>query len=400
MNRTALHLAIAAALAGYSATRTHTALAQDSSGGLEEIIVTAEFRAANVQDTPIAITAVNADMLEARNQTNLSQIAAQTPNVSLRAAGSSFGSSLVAFIRGIGQTDFNPSVEPGVGIYVDDIYYSTITGNLLDLMDLDRVEVLRGPQGTLAGRNAIGGAIKLFTRQPDGRDDANVSLTKGEFNRTEVKGAAGITLIPDKLYARIAGVAKSMDGYVTRLDYACDHHLPPPGAAGGLPTYTQAFGCELGTEGGQSYAAGRFALRWEATDKFTLDITTSIVNDNSESQPGVLVAAADHSGSNFPWLSPNGPVTPPFASQTVNNPTFNPTAGSQVPIYYDNNRNGVFNPGVDVPFDSRFVTGGTYHNYATYINDGNSTPATQFQGSTPAGQPLQNTDVYKPYVID
>ena len=94
-------------------------------------------------------------------------------------------------------------MEPGVGIYVDDIYYSTITGNLLDLMDLDRVEVLRGPQGTLAGRNAIGGAIKLFTRKPDGKDDANVSL-KGEFNRTEVKGAAGITLIPDKLYARIA----------------------------------------------------------------------------------------------------------------------------------------------------------------------------------------------------
>src|SRR3954466_8468801 len=93
-------------------------------GGLEEIIVTAEFRSANVQDTPIAITAVNAEMLDARSQTNLAQITAQTPNVSLRPAGSSFGSALVAFIRGIGQTDFNPSVEPGVGIYVDDIYYS------------------------------------------------------------------------------------------------------------------------------------------------------------------------------------------------------------------------------------------------------------------------------------
>ncbi|HET8698554.1 MAG TPA: Plug domain-containing protein, partial [Gammaproteobacteria bacterium] len=163
------------------------AMAQESPGnpgGIEEIIVTAEFRSANVQDTPIAITAVNADMLEQRSQTNLAQITAQTPNVSLRPAGSAFGSALVAFIRGIGQTDFNPSVEPGVGIYVDDVYYSTITGNLLDLMDLDRVEVLRGPQGTLAGRNAIGGAIKLFTRQPDGRDDANVSLTKGEFNGT------------------------------------------------------------------------------------------------------------------------------------------------------------------------------------------------------------------------
>jgi iron complex outermembrane receptor protein len=387
------------------------ALAQDNGnpGGLEEIIVTAEFRSANVQDTPIAITAVNAEMLDARSQTNLAQITAQTPNVSLRPAGSSFGSALVAFIRGIGQTDFNPSVEPGVGIYVDDIYYSTITGNLLDLMDLDRVEVLRGPQGTLAGRNAIGGAIKLFTKKPDGSDDANVQLTKGEFNRTEVKGAAGLTLIPDKLYARIAGVAKSMDGYVTRLDYACANHLPPPGQPGGLPTYTQTFGCELGTEGGQSYAAGRFALRWEASDKFTMDITTSIVNDNSESQPGVLVAAADHSVSAFPWLSPNGPGSAnpanpfvcgpndPWASCAPNNPAAGATGSTNVPIYFDNNNNGTFQAGIDVPFDSRFVTGGTYHNYATYINDGRSTPSPLFQGGSPG---LANTDVYKPYVID
>jgi len=163
-------------------------------GGLEEIIVTAEFRSSSVQDTPIAITAVNAEMLEARSQTNLFQITANAPNVSLRPANSSFGSALVAYIRGIGQTDFNPSVEPGIGVYVDDVYYSTITGNLLDLLDLDRVEVLRGPQGTLAGRNAIGGALKLFTRKPDGKDDINLSLTKGEFNRTDVKGAGGLTI--------------------------------------------------------------------------------------------------------------------------------------------------------------------------------------------------------------
>ena len=208
MKRTALHSAIVAALAGYTAAGTHVAWSQE--GGLEEIIVTATFRETNVQDTPIAITAVNAEMLDARSQTNLAQITAQAPNVSLRPAGSAFGNALVAFIRGIGQTDFNPSVEPGVGIYVDDVYYSTITGNVLDLLDLDRVEVLRGPQGTLAGRNAIGGAIKLFTRKPDGEHDANISITKGEFNRTDIKGAAGITLVEDKLYARIAGIARSI----------------------------------------------------------------------------------------------------------------------------------------------------------------------------------------------
>ena len=359
--------------------------------GLEEIIVTAEFREANVQDTPIAITAVNADMLEARNQTNLAQITAQMPNVSLRPAGSSFGSALVAFIRGIGQTDFNPSVEPGVGIYVDDVYYSTITGNLLDLLDLDRVEVLRGPQGTLAGRNAIGGAIKLFTRKPDGGDDADISVTKGEFNRTEIKGAAGITLAADKLYMRVAGIAKSMDGYVTRLDYACANGLPRPGTPGGLPTYAQSFGCELGTEGGQSYASGRLGLRWEASDTFSVDVAASVVNDQSESQPGVLVFAGNHTGSSIPILSPT------LAGNFTPNPAFDPTATTLVPIYFDNNANGTFEGGVDVPYDSRFVTGGSYTNYSTYINDGLSTASPVFQGGGANGA---NSDAFKPYVID
>ena len=410
MKGTALRAAIIAALAGYGLGASHVAWAQDERGasqGLEEIIVTAEFREANVQDTPIAITAVNADMLEGRSQTNLAQITAQTPNVSLRPAGSAFGNALVAFIRGIGQTDFNPSVEPGVGIYVDDVYYSTITGNVLDLLDLDRVEVLRGPQGTLAGRNAIGGAIKLFTRKPDGSDDAEIGVTKGTFNRTEIKGAAGLTLVPDKLYARIAGVARTIDGYVTRLDYACVNGLPPPGTPGGLPTYAPSFGCVLGEEGGQSYASGRLGLRWEPSDNLEVNLTASIVNDDSESQPGVLVAAADHSGSNWPWLSPNGPSfnpadpftclgIEPWAGCALNNPTFSPTSSTQVPIYHDNNGNGTFEAGVDVPFDSRFVTGGSYINYATYINDGSSTPSPLFQGGTPGA----NTDVYKPYVVE
>jgi iron complex outermembrane recepter protein len=377
------------------ASLCRTAAGQDA-GALEEIIVTAEFREARLQDTPISITAVNADMLEARNQTNLGQISAQTPNVSLRPAGSAFGNALVAYIRGVGQTDFNPSVEPGVGIYVDDVYYSTITGNVLDLLDLDRVEILRGPQGTLAGRNAIGGAIKLFTRKPDGEDDANIGLTMGDFDRTEIKGAAGLTLVEDKLFARIAGVARTSDGYVTRLDYACANGLPQPGTPGGLPTYAPTFGCELGKEGGQSYAAGRIGLRWVASDKLDVNIAASFVNDDSESQPGVLVAAKDHSGSNFPWLAPNGPAVPPFASDVPNNPAFNPAAGGQVPSFYDNNGNGTYEAGTDVAYDSRFVTGGTFTNYSTYINDGTSTPSPLFQGGT-AGA---NSDVFKPYVIE
>ena len=135
-------------------------------------------------------------------------------------------------------------------------------------------------------------------------------MTKGEFNRTDVKGAGGIT-ISDNLHVRIAGMARSMDGYVTRVDYACQNHLPRAGQPGGLPTYIQAASCKLGTEGGQSYASGRFSMRWDATDRFSVDVSASIMNDNSESQPSVLVAAGNHSGSSFPIMFQGfGPPVP------------------------------------------------------------------------------------------
>ncbi|MBK7116051.1 MAG: Plug domain-containing protein [Proteobacteria bacterium] len=127
-------------------------LGAESRDELEEIVVTAQFREQNLQDTPIAITAVTAEMLELRSQNNIYQVAAQAPNVSLAPQGQGNGSGIIAFIRGVGQTDFNFALEPGVGLYIDDVYYSTLTGSLVDLTDLERVEVLRGPQGTLAGR--------------------------------------------------------------------------------------------------------------------------------------------------------------------------------------------------------------------------------------------------------
>ena len=391
-----VHAAIIAALAGYAAG-TQVAWSQDEAGGLEEIIVTATFRETNVQDTPIAITAVNAEMLDARSQTNLAQITAQTPNVSLRPAGSAFGNALVAFIRGIGQTDFNPSVEPGVGIYVDDVYYSTITGNVLDLLDLERVEVLRGPQGTLAGRNAIGGAIKLFTRKPDGEQRRQHRRSRRANSIARISRARPASRSSRTSCTRVSRVSRDRsDGYVSRLDYACAHNLPPPGQPGGLPTYVQtagdAFGCELGTEGGQSYASGRFALPLDAVGRL-LDRSR---DQHRERRLGVAARRArsqarDHSGSRFRCMSQRAGRPP------IPNPAFNPTSNSItfVPIYFDNNNNGTYQAGIDVPFDNRFATGGTYTNYATYINDGRSTPSPLFQGGTAGG-----STVFKPYVIE
>jgi hypothetical protein len=134
----------------------------DENAAVEKMVVTAQFREQNPQDTPLAVTVVNGDMIEQRNQIDISHVADQAPNVNLTPGPNIYGPSLQAFIRGVGQHDFNYALEPGVGIYVDDVYYSTLTGSIIDLLDVDRVEVLRGPQGTLAGQNSIGGAIKLY----------------------------------------------------------------------------------------------------------------------------------------------------------------------------------------------------------------------------------------------
>ncbi len=140
---TAVRFSGASALA-FLAMAAAPAFAQDSAPAEDEvvgdeIVVTAQFRQQNLQDTPLAITAVNAAMLEARGQTSVEQVAAQAPNVTLTPQGQQNGSGLIAFIRGVGQTDFNFALEPGVGVYVDDVYIPTLTGSLLDLMDLDRV---------------------------------------------------------------------------------------------------------------------------------------------------------------------------------------------------------------------------------------------------------------------
>ncbi len=264
------------------------ALAQDAGSGdkdavLDTIVVTAQFKEQNVQDTPIAITAMTGEMLEARSQTSIDEIAAQAPNVSLTTGGGYAGPALVAYIRGIGQTDFNPALEPGVGVYVDDVYYSTLTGSVLDLLDLDRVEVLRGPQGTLAGKNSIGGSIKLYTQRPDSDANGYIEVGAGSFNELSVKGASNFTIVKDKLFARVSGTSRSRDGYVDTLDYDC---------VTGTNTFgSQLFGsdCKIAESGGISYTSGRLALRYTPSDNLDINLSGDWVNDNSQAAPVSLL---------------------------------------------------------------------------------------------------------------
>jgi len=314
--------------------------AQTHGGG--EIIVTAQFRQQNLQDTPLAITAVNAEMLEARSQTNISQVAAQAPSVTMKPQGTAFGPSMTASIRGIGQADFNPALEPGVGLYIDDVYYATLTGSMFDLLDLDRVEILRGPQGTLAGRNSIGGAVKLYSQRPTGSNTATVSAAYGSRDRVDVRASADVGLT-ESLAARVSAVSKMQDGYIERRDFGCDHPAgaSPLNPAGGVPRMAPANSdCVMAKEGEVHFQAVRGQLRWEPTDRLDVNIVADYTNDDRTVGGSVLLlrenAAGNVASPNYP--SPTNPAARVF--------DINPFE-------------------VEIPYDARFVCG-PYCNYATY----------------------------------
>ncbi len=271
-------LAAAASLAigGTAAAQEET---EESSGGIAEIVVTAQFREQSLQDTPLAITAVDAALMESRNQGNVQDVAQRAPSVQFSAGGQGGGAQTAAVnIRGIGSTDFMFPNEPGVGIYIDDVYYGISYGTAFDLVDLDRVEILRGPQGTLSGKNSIGGSIKLFSRKPGEDSDAHIEANAGSFGRLGMRAATNATLVPGKLYMRLTGVSKYVDGYLDRLDYECVTGNPTPGgsfAAAGR-------GCRIGTEGGQNVLAGRAALRWIVSDRVEDSLIADLTRDRSQ----------------------------------------------------------------------------------------------------------------------
>jgi len=323
-------VALGLALAAPSVSAAEQAQGGSEGGLLPEITVTAQFRQQNVQATPIAVTAINAAMMEARGQSNIYQLAAQAPNVTLKPQPQNSGVGLVAFIRGIGQTDFNFALEPGVGIYLDDVYIPTLSSSLLELMDLDRVEILRGPQGTLAGKNSIGGAIKLFTKKPTADGGGSVEATYGAYNRIGVKGVADFA-ITDNLFARISGMARSQKGYVTVLDYGVTHpgsNVPSNNNAGKSPGI-------LGTLGGQSVSAARMALRWIPNNKLEINVSADYTRNRDDSGAEVLLRTVSK--------LPDGSPTPGAKATNASGDPF--LAGLN---------------GSAIPTDCRFVPYGAY----------------------------------------
>lgn len=234
-------------------------------GGLDEIVVTATKRATGLQETPIAITAVSAERLEQQNVDNISEIAAFTPNLvfDTTAPVSGLSNGAVVFIRGVGQTDFQLTTDPGVGTYVDGVYTSRSVGGVLDVLDLERVEVLRGPQGTLFGRNSIGGAINMIGKRPDEDFGGKASVTVGSRNRVDVAGLLNIP-ISDTLRTRFSVSSRNQDGYVKGLND--DREL-----------------------GDVNRDAIRGVIEWEPSDNFTATLSVDGSQTREENAASKLV---------------------------------------------------------------------------------------------------------------
>ncbi len=284
------------------ATASAAAPEGEGSGGLEEVVVTAQYRQENLQNTALAITAVSGKMLEEQGVKNVQDLGLVVPNASIRPQTSSSGPAAAIGMRGVQTTEFIYTTDPGVGVYIDDVYHGSLTGGAIDLLDLERIEVLRGPQGTLFGKNSLGGAIRLISKQAKGDDTGSVELTYGTSNRLDLRGTYDFAMT-DKLFVRVTGVSKQISGYQDVLDFPCQmKKLGTSALAGTLPSLVPsnrqtAGDCKIAERGGSDTHGGRLLLRYLASDNLELSLSGDYAKTFADGQPDSKLT--QHAASNF-----------------------------------------------------------------------------------------------------
>lgn len=203
---------IAASVAATLCVAPHVFAAEQA---LEEVIVTARKRDENLQQVPTAINVITADSLQNRQVSNITDLERISPNITMTETGGSQAGSLQVFMRGIGNDN---GFDPGVGLYIDDVFIQRTSGAMLDLYDVERIEVLKGPQGNLYGRNTIGGAIKYITKEPDDSVAAQVETKIGSYNLRQVKTSISGPLVDGLLYGGFGSMYKVRDS-IQKNDY-------------------------------------------------------------------------------------------------------------------------------------------------------------------------------------
>jgi iron complex outermembrane recepter protein len=291
-------------LAGCLSILAPAALPNEASNeSLEEVIVTARLRNENLQRTPLSVVSLSGDALEAASVTHLRGLQYHVPNLTLAPSQNVGDAAANVFIRGIGQEDFIAGAESGVAIYVDGVYVARTSGMLTSLLDVDRVEVLRGPQGTLYGKNTIGGSINIVSVVPQPELQVRARLILGSFDRVEPSVVVNVPLT-ERLALRAAAMSVERDGYLRRV--------PPPGATPALVA------TDSQPEGDDHSRAMVLRLRWLPSDSLTVDISADASRRRSQQ-------AASH----LDELVPQASVLPIINQLITDNRLPGPRIGSQ-----------------------------------------------------------------------
>lgn len=269
-----------------------TALAQEQGAeDSEEIVVEARRREEALQDVPIAVTVVTAAELERRQIDNIAQVGESIPNLTFQTgAPTGTGASTPSvFIRGVGSAETSLGTEPGVGLYVDDVYIARSVGSVLDLVDPQSVQILRGPQGTLFGRNSVGGAILIRSRAPSSEFGGTLHVDTGSFDRADARFSLDVPF-SESFRTSVSGMLANRDGYVESDDSE---------AMGNIDRW-----------------AGRVAAEWDATDSLTVSFAADMMRADETAMPAVLLGLVDFiPGTQF---LPGGPFPSEIFAVTNN----------------------------------------------------------------------------------
>ncbi|MFM7028250.1 MAG: TonB-dependent receptor [Chakrabartia sp.] len=316
-----IHLLISLGASVASLALAPAAMAQETASddaGIGDIVVTAQKRAENVQDIPIAISAVSSAYLESRGISSIDTLGSIAPNVKFERAPSSKTISQIS-IRG--SVTINPSIlwEPAVGLYLDGVYIAKGQGSIFDVADLERVEILRGPQGTLYGRNALAGAVNLITKKPSGELGGSAEVSYGNYDAWRAK--ASIDLPKMGIFsAKIAGQLSKRDGLVkiTPNPY-------PQAFLAGTPSINQ-----IDTVDSKSLLA---QLRAELSDNFTADYSFDY-NKQNQLPPFAQLLRVNRNGDARDIFDPNSESYIGYAPLDLyTNPNRVTTASVDSPVY-------------------------------------------------------------------
>lgn len=285
--------AIAVSIGLLTSSQLYAQEQADQESGLERIEVTARKTIESLQEVPVTITSVGAVELAEKGISVLTEIQQFSPNTTLQNSRGT-NSTLTAFIRGVGQQDPLWGYEPGVGIYIDDVYVARPQGAVLDLLNVQRIEVLRGPQGTLYGKNTIGGAIKYVTREMTGETSFNIEGTIGDYSRKDLKVTGQIPIVEDKLYFGFGYADLSRDGFGEYLQSALPNQ--------NLENYNK------------DLWAARATIEFRPTDDVFIRIGWDKTEDDSNAKGGYRL---------LPSLLTDAPVPDSVYDSYTSMPTFN-----------------------------------------------------------------------------